>query len=304
MKRKTAFLIAILLSLVVLASIWYGQNHGLLPAAVGKEAVLYDKLFGTLIGIAFGLFLIVQGVLVYSLIKFRRKPGDRTDALPMHENLSLELVWTAVPTVLVMWVAIYSFDVYTEMRGSGALMMAHQHHPSPVLVADASGETAPLLPPSQPVSAEPLALEVQAMQFAWIFNYPGDIASAELHVPAGQRIRLNFAAVDVLHAFWVPELRLKQDTIPGTPTHLEFTPEKVGEYAVVCAELCGSYHGGMRATMVVQTPQDYQAWLTEQQLAAGEQPMVASRLGPSLERAQVQELQSQFMAHQAASVGS
>ncbi|NJK33983.1 MAG: cytochrome c oxidase subunit II [Oscillatoriales cyanobacterium SM2_2_1] len=298
MKRKTAFLISILLALVVVASIWYGRHHGLLPAAAGKEAVLYDRLFGTLIGIAFGLFLIVQGVLIYSLIKFRRKPGDTADAAPMHENLSLELVWTAVPTVLVMWVAIYSFDVYTEMRGTGALMMAHQHHHAPVMVADASG-TSPLFSPDATTEvAEPLALEVQAMQFAWIFNYPGDVASAELHVPTGRRIRLNFAAMDVLHAFWVPELRLKQDTIPGTPTHLEFTPQKTGEYSVVCAELCGSYHGGMRATMVIQTPEEYQAWLTEQQelAQAYDGSMIAGRLEPSLDAGQIRQLQSRFMA--------
>ena len=73
------------------------------------------------------------------------------------------------------------------------------------------------------------------------------------------------SAVDVIHAFWVPQLRIKQDVLPGRETFLEFTPRVVGEYPVVCAELCGSYHGGMRTTMIIDTPEDYSAWLKEQQ---------------------------------------
>jgi cytochrome c oxidase subunit 2 len=117
------------------------------------------------------------------------------------------------------------------------------------------------------------------MQFAWIFNYTDEIAAAELHVPVGKKIRLNLSAVDVLHAFWVPQLRIKQDVIPGRETYLEFTPRVVGEYPVVCAELCGSYHGGMRTTMVIDTPEDYEKWLKEQQEIASNNPeaIVASR---------------------------
>jgi cytochrome c oxidase subunit 2 len=124
-----------------------------------------------------------------------------------------------------------------------------------------------------------VAINVSAMQFAWIFNYTDEIATAELHVPVGKKIRLNMNAVDVLHAFWVPQLRIKQDVIPGRETYLEFTPRVIGEYPVVCAELCGSYHGGMRTTMVIDTPEDYAKWLKEQQEIASNDPeaIVASR---------------------------
>jgi cytochrome c oxidase subunit 2 len=259
MKRQTLLSLLILIGLVVAASIWYGQNHGLLPTAASEEAVLYDKLFGAIIGIAFGLFLIVQGILVYSLVRFRKRKGDEEDGIPLHDNIRLEMIWTAIPTVIVLWVALYSFDVYSTMRGTDALMVAHHmhQHPKSVLVAQAEG-TLPEIP------SDTVNIDAQGMQFAWIFTYPHDITSGELHVPVDKHIHLNLSAVDVLHAFWVPQLRLKQDTIPGSPTHLDFYPTKIGEYPVVCAELCGSYHGGMRTTMIVESAEDYQKWLDEQ----------------------------------------
>ena len=92
-----------------------------------------------------------------------------------------------------------------------------------------------------------------AMQFAFIFHYPqGDILSGELHVPAGQPISMRMESKDVIHAFWVPEFRLKQDVIPGQPTILNFTPTKPGRYPIISAELCGPYHGGTRSTVVVE----------------------------------------------------
>jgi len=259
MKRQTLLSVLILIGLVVAASIWFGQNHGLLPFAASEEAVLYDKLFSAVIAIAFGLFLIVEGVLIYSLLRFRKRQGDEEDGAPWHDNIRLEMIWTAIPTVIVLWVALYSFDTYSTMRGTDALMMAHHmhQHPKSVLVAKAEG-TLPEMP------SDTVNIDVQAMQFAWIFNYPNEITSGELHVPVNRHIHLNFSAADVIHAFWVPQLRLKQDTVPGSSTHLDFYPTKVGEYPVVCAELCGSYHGGMRTTMIVESAEDYQKWLNEQ----------------------------------------
>ncbi|MEI6429143.1 MAG: cytochrome c oxidase subunit II [Pseudanabaena sp. ELA607] len=284
MKRNTIIAIIALGGLVIAASVWVARYNGLLPVAAGAEAEAYDGLFNTILAIAFGFFLVVEGGLIYTVLRFRRKPGDDTDGLPIHENLTLELFWTAIPTVIVMWVAIYSFDVYTTMAGTSAMSMAH-HHPTKnsgheVRLASAqlpngtnlSGNQLPAdtkLAGTMPSNtADVLAIDVSAMQFAWIFNYSDTISTAELHVPVGQRVRLNLSAVDVIHAFWVPQLRLKQDAIPGEPTYLEFMPKKVGEYPVICAELCGAYHGGMRTTMVIDTPEDYATWLAEQEEVA------------------------------------
>jgi cytochrome c oxidase subunit 2 len=107
-----------------------------------------------------------------------------------------------------------------------------------------------------------LPVDVTAMQFAFIFHYPSaDITSGELHVPLGQSVELHMEARDVIHAFWVPQFRLKQDVIPGQPTVLTFTATRAGSYPIVCAELCGPYHGGMRSTVVVHEPEAFESWL-------------------------------------------
>jgi cytochrome c oxidase subunit II len=293
MRKNNLISVVIIIGLIFAASIWYGRNNGLLPVAAGDEAMLYDGLFNTILAIAFGFFLIVEGVLIYSVVKFRRRKGDEADGPAIHENLSLEIAWTAIPTVIVMWVAIYSFDVYTAMQGTQDMSgMAHGGMHQTVAKAERGGSLIPkatiassntdgtLMAGTLPGgTGDVVAINVSAMQFAWIFNYTDEIATAELHVPVGKKIRLNMTAVDVLHAFWVPQLRIKQDVIPGRETYLEFTPRVVGEYPVVCAELCGSYHGGMRTTMVIDTPEDYATWLKEQQEVASSDPeaIVASR---------------------------
>lgn len=313
MKKNNLISIIVIIGLIIGASIWYGRNNGLLPVAAGDEAVLYDALFNTILAIAFGFFLIVEGVLIYSIVKFRRRKGDDTDGPAIHENLSLEIVWTAIPTVIVMWVAIYSFDVYTAMQGSQNLdgmahggmhqtVAAHQRGGMPKATLASLDSDGVLMAGTLPIGGgDVVAIDVSAMQFAWIFNYPNEIATAELHVPAGKKVRLNMTAVDVLHAFWVPQLRIKQDVIPGRETYLEFTPRVVGEYPVVCAELCGAYHGGMRTTMVIDTPENYQAWLKEQQEIASTDPeaIVASSTEPSTSKMTEQE----YLAGKVAQIG-
>lgn len=286
MKTQKMIQIVAVLSLIVAASIWYSQNHGLLPVQAAEEATLYDNLFNALIAIATGIFLIVQGAIIYSLIRFRRRKGDDTDGIALHDNFLLEIAWTAVPTVLVMWVGIYSFDVYNSMKGNTieSLGIAHNHSPiSHVQIANLAMPVAmadTLLPADHSSVAQvaddsdaPLTIDVSAMRYAWIFTYPGtEIVTSELHVPVGRKIKLNLSAQDVNHAFWVPQFRLKQDTIPGITTNLAFTANKLGEYPVICAELCGGYHGGMRTTVIVQTPSDYATWLKEEQEVASQSP--------------------------------
>jgi len=316
MRKNNLISIVVIIGLIVAASIWYGRNNGLLPVAAGDEALLYDGLFNTILAIAAGFFFVVEGVLIYSIIKFRRRKGDEADGPAIHENLSLEIAWTAIPTVIVMWVAIYSFDVYTAMQGTQDMSgMAHggmhqtvakaERGGSPISKATiASANTdGTLVAGTLPAGSDDVvAINVSAMQFAWIFNYTDEIATAELHVPVGKKVRLNMNAVDVLHAFWVPQLRIKQDLIPGRETYLEFTPRVVGEYPIVCAELCGSYHGGMRTTMVIDTPEDYATWLKEQQEIASNDPdaIVASRpVTPSV----MQMSEQEYLAGKVAQAG-
>ncbi len=260
---------------LVVTGILVGTKVNLLPADASTNAAAYDSLFKVLFSIGTTLFLGIAIVLIYSLVRFRRRPGEVADGPPFEGNLLLEIVWTAIPAVVILFVGIYSFDIYDRMGGMAPLDHGAMHHSA---MAAASSET--LAPMEQPIAdrvwggissaAGPsLPVEVTAMQFAFIFHYPeGDITSGELHVPSGRPVELRMKALDVIHAFWVPEFRLKQDVIPGQPTVLSFTPTRPGTYPVICAELCGPYHGGMRTSVVVHEPDDYQAWLVKNSPAA------------------------------------
>ncbi len=322
MKTQKIITIVGILSLIFAASFWYSQNHGLLPVAASEEADLYDGLFNALLAIATGLFLLIQGILIFSLIKFRRQAGDTTDGPPIHDNFLLEMIWTALPTVTVIWVALSSFDVYNVMhygRPAASTPLDAQALVSSLSIPEAKADS---LPGTTPPKAEPkspdlknrlpnpfpqldpsaapstsekaMEIEVSGMQYAWIFTYPGtDVVTSELHVPLGRKIKLDISAQDVIHSFWVPQFRLKQDAIPGRNTYMEFTASKIGEYPVVCAELCGSYHGGMRTQVIVQTPEDYEAWLQEEQATASADPQ---RIATAIHNSASTMTDSEFLA--------
>jgi cytochrome c oxidase subunit 2 len=259
-------LITLLIGVVLtLAGLWVGHNVNLLPVEASSNAPVYDDLFVVLFSIGTILFLGITGLIVYSLVRFRRRTGDTGDGLAIEGNLPLEIVWTAIPAVVVLFVGIYSYDIYERMGGMASL---HDHGAMAPMVEQVSVQSS-----SQDEriwggigrsgdGGAALPVDVTAMQFAFIFHYPGaEITSGELHVPLGQSVELHMEARDVIHAFWVPQFRLKQDVIPGQPTVLTFTPTRAGSYPIVCAELCGPYHGGMRSTVVVHEPEAFEAWL-------------------------------------------
>jgi cytochrome c oxidase subunit 2 len=269
-------LITLLIGMALtLAGLWVGHNVRLLPVDASANAPVYDALFEVLFSIGTILFLGIVGLLLYSLVRFRRRPGDSGDGLAIEGNLPLEIVWTAIPAVVVLFVGIYSYDIYERMGGMASF---HDHNPHDQAAMAAMVQEASLTlqgsvdPDGQERiwggigrssdGAAVLPVEVTAMQFAFIFHYPDSgITAGELHVPLGQSVQLRMEAKDVIHAFWVPQFRLKQDVIPGQPTLLTFTPTRAGTYPIVCAELCGPYHGGMRSSVVVHEPDGFDAWL-------------------------------------------
>lgn len=247
---------------ITLISVWVGQNNGLLPTAASVEAAQIDNLFNAMMAIATGLFLLVQGALLYSLFAFRKRKGDDTDAAPVHGNVPLEIVWTAIPSAIVLWLAIYSFDVYQSVNSGGFMGSDHMAHAqSKVVNVSSQTQMADMGSGMANPIDDSLVINVKGLQYAWLFYYDGtDIVSGDLHVPSGRPVELNINAQDVIHAFWVPEFRLKQDAVPGSETHLAFTPNKPGNYPIICAELCGAYHGAMKTRVIVETPEDYEAW--------------------------------------------
>lgn len=269
---------------ITLISLWYGQHHGLMPVAASNDARQVDEIFNLMITIATGLFLIVEGVLVYCIFRFRRRPGDRSDGPPIEGNVPLEILWTAIPTVIVFILAIYSFEVYNNLGGLDpvisrdirpqAIAENREVIPSGQMVAMAPSHHHFALgigPDFGSADNPPLEVKVKGIQYAWIFTYPETgIISGELHIPVDRPVKLTMEAGDVIHAFWVPQLRLKQDAIPGRESVLAFTSNVEGTYPIICAELCGAYHGGMKSTLYVENAGDFERWVQDNTVAENE----------------------------------
>jgi len=259
----SAILTLVLGMLLVLGGLWIGQNINLLPVDASANAPIYDELFRVLFSIGTILFVGIVGLILFSLVRFRRRPGQIGDGLALEGNLPLEVFWTAVPAIVVLFVGLYSYDIYERM--GGMVPLGHGNHGSETVVDERVWGGIGSTQDSQTATTAgipPLPIEVTAMQFAFLFHYPeGDFISGEMHVPVDRPVSLRMEAKDVIHAFWIPEFRLKQDVIPGQPTVLDFTPTRTGSYSIVCAELCGPYHGGMRSSVVVDSADDFDTWL-------------------------------------------
>jgi cytochrome c oxidase subunit 2 len=203
-----------------------------LPDAASDEAGPVDSLFWMVTVICIVVFALVAALSVFAVWKFRAGPDDTEDGKPVHGHTKLEIVWTAIPTILVTAISIYSAVVLVQI------------------------EDAP---------AGTRVVNVTAQQFAWSFEYPDQqVTSGELVLPVGKPVQLLLHARDVIHSFWVPEWRMKQDAVPGIVTKLVITPNKMGQYDVICTELCGLGHGIMRSRARVVSQQEFEAWLAEQ----------------------------------------
>ncbi|MFM7313690.1 MAG: cytochrome c oxidase subunit II, partial [Cyanobium sp.] len=219
-----------------------GQKVNLLPLDASSNAPVYDDLFRVLFVIGTILFVGIVGLVLFSLIRFRRREGDQGDGLPIEGNLPLEIVWTAIPAIVVLFVGIYSYDIYDRMGGMTPLNEHSAHSMAQAMENRVQPVSAPSPGDGDPprvwagigparTTEDVLPIEVTAMQFAFLFHYPGaDIISGELHIPSDRPVELRMEARDVIHAFWVPQFRLKQDVIPGQTTVLTFTATRPGSY--------------------------------------------------------------------------
>ncbi len=216
------------------ALIAYFLNFSLLPALASRQGEPVDNLFKLLFSIAAVFLSIVIVFLVYSVVAFRRQPGDETDGPPVHGHAALETAWTLIPLAIVVALGIYGAVVLTDITKA-----------SP--------------------SGQELEVEVTAFQFGWSFAYPQySITSPELRLPLERPVLFKITSRDVIHSFWVPEFRVKQDAVPGKVTQLRVTPTRRGEYKAWCAELCGLAHAVMQAKVTVMGEGDWQQWVAEQ----------------------------------------
>jgi cytochrome c oxidase subunit 2 len=203
-----------------------------LPHPASREAGRIDFVFWFVTGICIFVFSIVAAVSVFAVWKFRAKPDDDSDGPPIHGHTGLEILWTAVPALLVTAIAIVS-----------AVVLAKD---------DAQG-------------ANPLRIEVTAQQFFWSYHYPeyDNKASDVLRLPVDRSVVLRMTSKDVIHSFWVPEFRQKQDVVPGIHPTLHITPNRVGTYPVICTELCGLGHALMRSRVIVMEPNAFEKWASK-----------------------------------------
>ncbi|AGY59273.1 cytochrome c oxidase subunit II [Gloeobacter kilaueensis] len=263
MPLKNLLIIAAIVAVDSALSVWVGsQSPGWLPVQATVEAGLIDELFRLLATIGAFIFFGIEGALLYSLLFSRAAKGDFSDAEPIEGNTRLEILWTAIPVVLVIYLGVYSFDIYKRMSILGPMQLVHLHLP---------GSSEPALAAAPPIAGKPdIVIEVMSRQWAWSFYYPdAGVTSSQLHLEAGRRVRLKLRSADVLHGFYVPEFRVKQDIVPARTIDMMFTPTRPGRYRLHDSQFSGTYYGANEADVIVDAPADYGRWLAG--AAAGRQ---------------------------------
>jgi cytochrome c oxidase subunit II len=210
------------------------------PTQASEEGHDIDTLWDVLLIVSIPIFCLVETVVLYSVWKFRMRPGEELkDGPPIHGNTRLEVIWTATPAIILVLLCSYAYVVLHGIEEA---------------------------------EASEMKVRVVGEQFTWTFYYPGDggkeIASNQLYVPEGKQIRFDVQSKDVLHDFWVPAFRQKIDAVPGITTRFRVKPVKTGTFPVVCAELCGLGHSVMRQSAHVVSQGDFDKWLSDQKAKA------------------------------------
>ena len=228
-----------------------------LPEGISSYAPTLDRLFYTVLWITGAVFVLVQGTLLVFLVRYRRRPG-RTAAYT-HGNTMVEVVWTVIPTLILIGLGTYNQQVWSVVKGT---------------------------PP-------PADLEVGIIgeQFAWNIRYAGadgqlhtedDLTTInQLHLPVGRTVLLRLRSKDVIHSFFVSQFRVKQDAVPGLTVPLWVQPVKSGQYDIACAELCGLGHYRMRGFLTVESPDAFNAWIAQLQAEQFPPPAPAALTEPA-----------------------
>jgi cytochrome c oxidase subunit 2 len=213
---------------------------GLLPVEASAQAVPIDRLFGVHMWLISFLFSLIIVFMLYSIVVFRRKPGETGEGKHIEGNTGLEVFWTAVPLATVLVIATIGADTLKQ---------------------------------TLTVDPQAMIVKVTARQWSWSFAYPDyQVTSTSLYLPVNKQVLLQMQSEDVIHGFWVPEFRVKQDVLPGTTKELRVTPTVIGQYKVRCSVLCGTSHALMEQPVVVQSEADFNAWVAEQQKSASASP--------------------------------
>ncbi len=225
-------MVAILVAVISTVLVAVFLNVSLFPTPASTQAGPIDRMLRIMFAIGGVILALCLVVLIYSAIAFRHRPGDAEEGPPVEGNPPLELVWTLVPLAIVLWLA---FEGTIALRD----------------ISRASPEVE-------------LEVQVTASQWAWRFDYPQyGITTTELRLPVDRPVLFRLTSEDVIHSFWVPEWRVKQDAVPGMEQVLRVTPTRMGSYKAWCAELCGLAHSLMQAPVKVVEPAAFETWVKE-----------------------------------------
>ena len=214
---------------------------GLLPN-VSTFGPAVDFLFAVVLVVTGAAFVLVEGLLIYFLIRYRSRPGQK--AAYVHGNRNIEIAWTVIPGLMLFSLALYQRGTWVTIKQN------------------------------LPDESQAVLIGLSAKQFEWHPTYPGDdglLDTADdivapiniVHVPVGKPVIVRLTAQDVLHSFFIPQLRLKQDAVPGMTIRVWFQATQTGEFEIACAELCGLGHYRMRGQVTVESPEAFAAWLAE-----------------------------------------
>jgi cytochrome c oxidase subunit II len=220
------------------------NSIGLLPAAASTQAGTIDRLFSTHFFLISFLFSLITVFLVYSIVVFRKRAGEPDDGAHITGSHRLEIAWTLIPLATVLYISYIGSQSLAETRR---------------------------------VDPQAMVVNVTAGQWFWSYEYPDyGITSPSLYLPIDRQVLLRLSSLDVIHSFWVPEFRVKQDVLPGENLvkELRFTPTIVGEYVNRCAEMCGGAHAYMNSPVIVLEQSDFDAWLDEQSGQVTQDPAV------------------------------
>ncbi|MHB8656733.1 MAG: cytochrome c oxidase subunit II [Solirubrobacteraceae bacterium] len=210
------------------------------PASASRQAANVHTLYDVLLVATVPIFVLVETVVLFSVWKFRMRPGEeQKDGPPIHGNTRLEVVWTAIPAVLLISLATYAYTVLRSNEDS---------------------------------QRNEMTVNVTERQFEFEFSYATStgktVSSPVLYLAKDQPVVFKIRSLDVIHSFFVPDFSQKLDAVPGITTTLRVTPTQIGTYPAECTELCGAGHSLMRATVHVVSPNAFQTWLSSQSTSA------------------------------------
>ena len=201
----------------------------LLPPQGSAFAGEVDALYIFLVCLSTFFFLLIAGLIVWSVWRYRRRPGRKSAHITNH--LTLELIWSVVPLIIVIGIFFWGMHAYMKSR----------------------------IPPG-----DAMEISVTAKKWQWTFEYPdGTRTLNEVHLPVNKPVRFIMSSDDVLHDFFVPSMRVKHDVVPGRYTEIWFNPAVEGEHVITCAEYCGKGHSDMHAKLFVESEAKYQKWVAE-----------------------------------------